>query len=248
MDQTIVEIKKMNYKFGSTLALSDISLEIKKGDFLAIIGQNGSGKTTLLKLILGLYESEKSQISLFGENLTEFNSWNKIGYVPQKAIHFENNFPATVEEVVEMGLLSGKKNPKIITKEDRVKIANALKEVDMLKYKNRRIGNLSGGQQQRVLIAKALVSHPEILFLDEPTTGVDTETQCKFYELLKNLNSKGITIVLISHDIGRITKYVTKIASLNQRLEFYGSHEEFCAWDKKHSHAKSHTHNLCPNL
>ncbi len=242
--QIILELNNVSFSFGNTKVLSNIFFNVEKGDFVGLIGPNGSGKTTLLKIILTILPIQEGTIKINGTPLTKFNDWAKIGYVPQKATSIETQFPATVTEVVAMGLLSTKKTPKIISGKDQEKIRDALKLVHMNEFANRRIGQLSGGQQQRVLIAKAMISNPEILFLDEPTTGIDQESQQKFYDLLGKLNSKGITMVMVSHDIGRITKYVTKIASLNQHLEFYGTHKDFCAHDEKHKH-KVVEHHLC---
>ncbi|MFH0875636.1 MAG: metal ABC transporter ATP-binding protein [archaeon] len=243
-NKIILELKNVSFSFDNTIVLKNISLDIVTGDFVGLIGPNGSGKTTLLKIILKILPRQSGTIKINKISLDKFNDWARIGYVPQKATSIETQFPATVSEVVAMGLLSTKKFPKLITKNDNEKIINALQLVKMTEFKNRRIGELSGGQQQRILIAKAMISEPEILFLDEPTTGVDQESQKNFYELLGKLNTEGTTIVLVSHDVGKITRYVTKIASLNQHLEFYGTHKEFCANDQKHKH-DYHSHNLC---
>jgi zinc transport system ATP-binding protein len=243
--EDILQIKNVNFNFGKTQVLADVSLTVFAGDFLALIGPNGSGKTTLLKLILGIYPLQTGSINLCHYPLQKFQCWDKIGYVPQKATHFEEFFPASVEEVVSMGLISQKKFPKKLNPSDQQKIISALQTVEMEPYAVKRIGELSGGQKQRVFIARAIVANPQILFLDEPTTGVDQKTQTNFYELLHQLNQKGITIILVSHDIGRVTKYVTKIATLNKYLEFYGSHEQFCVWDKAHQHLPPQEHKLC---
>lgn len=246
LKDTVLEVKDLTFGFGKTPVLKNVSFKVLTGDFVGIIGPNGSGKTTLIKIILGIYHSKKGTVKLFGKDISEFSDHANIGYVPQKATSFMQNFPVTVNEVVGMGLLSRKHFPKMLDKKDRQKILNSLRVVSMDKHSERRIGELSGGQQQRVFIARAIVSDPKILFLDEPTTGVDPNSQEKFYDLLGKLNKKGITILLISHDISRITKYVTKIASLNQALEFYGSHAEFCAYDSKHHHP-DHDHKICVN-
>jgi len=129
-----------------------------------------------------------------------------------------------------MGLLPRKRFPRLLSRQDNAGIEQALEQVDMKELKNRRIGELSGGQQQRVFIARAIVNGPDVLFLDEPTAGVDAETQARFYDMLAELNfKKGLTIVLITHDFGIITKHVNKVACLNQRLFFHGTHEEFCS-------------------
>lgn len=240
----ILELKDISYIYSNTNILSNINLVIEKGDFVGLIGPNGSGKTTLLKIILGILPLQKGIVKINGKPLKKFNDWSLIGYVPQKATNIEAKFPATVKEVVAMGLLSTKRFPKIFYKEDYEKVINTLKTFQMEEYAKNRIGELSGGQQQRVLIAKAIISKPEILFLDEPTTGIDQKSQNNFYELLGQLNNQGVTIVLISHDVGRITKYVNKIAFLNQKLEFYGAHAEFCSNDKKHK-KEYHHHEVC---
>jgi zinc transport system ATP-binding protein len=240
-----IELKDVQYAFGNNVVLSEITFSIEKGDFLGLIGPNGSGKTTLLKLILGLFPLKTGSIKLFGTDIASFHDWRRIGYVPQKATNIDAIFPATVKEVAAMGLLSSKDFPKIISRADDGKIMKALKTVGMDQLRGKRIGELSGGQQQRIFIARALISKPDILFLDEPTTGVDQTTQESFYQLLGELNKEGITIVLVSHDIGRITKYVTKVASLNTVLEFYGNHKEFCAYDPAHCHDESDQHRLC---
>jgi len=237
----IIEVENVAFSYSSSDIIKDISFSIETGDFVGLIGPNGSGKTTLLKIILGLLAPRKGSVHLFGQDLRQFKEWGRLGYVPQKATNIEKNFPATVYEVVSMGLLSTKKLPKTRAVSDDQKIREALSVVKMEKFGQTRITELSGGQQQRVLIAKALVTSPEILLLDEPTTGVDLDNQNSFYELLGNLNREGITIILVSHDIGRITNYVTKIASINQTLNFYGSHKEFCSRDPDHKHE----HSLC---
>lgn len=237
----ILRLEKISFSYVNSDVVKDISFSINKGDFVGLIGPNGSGKTTLLKIILGILTPQKGSVYLFEEDLKTFNAWGKVGYVPQKATNIEKNFPATVSEVVSMGLLAIKKIPKIVTKQDELKIKNALSVVRMEKFSQKRITELSGGQQQRVLIAKALITNPEILILDEPTTGIDQENQKSFYDLLGKLNKKGMTIVLVSHDIGRITQHVTKIASINQTLTFYGGHKEFCLNDPNHKCE----HSLC---
>lgn len=241
MNTPVISLEHVSFAYSNTDAVKDITLKIEEGDFLGLIGPNGSGKTTLLKIILGLIKPREGKITILGKDINQFKDWSLIGYVPQKATNIDKNFPATVEEVVSMGLLSEKKTPKIISKTDTLRIMDALSTTNMKEFSKRRITDLSGGQQQRVLIAKALVTNPQIILLDEPTTGIDQENQQAFYKLLGNLNKKGITIVLVTHDIGRITEYVTKVASINQTLTFYGTHEKFCAKDRNHPHE----HTLC---
>jgi len=239
----VLRLEGVSLSYGSTKVLSNVSLSVEKGDFLGIIGPNGSGKTTLLKVVLGLVKGHSGSVLMLGKRQDEFSEWHRIGYVPQKATNIDEHFPATAYEVVSMGLLSHRGRMGLSADEKRSRVMSALASVDMGEYSERIIGNLSGGQQQRVLIAKALVSRPDLLFLDEPTTGVDEKTQKEFYEMLSALNRKGLTIILVSHDIGRITRYVNKVASLNQSLKFYGTHREFCARARRHK--ESHQHEIC---
>ena len=228
-NEPLVSVRNIFFSFGSTKVLEDISLVITTGDFLAIIGPNGSGKSTLVKIILGIFEQSKGSVVLLGEDIKRFSQWDKIGYVPQRATNIDSFFPVSVREVVAMGLLSKKSFPRFLRRRDVKAIDHALEQVDLTDFKTRRIGELSGGQQQRVFIARAIVNQPSLLFLDEPTTGVDAETQERFYSMLGSLNQANkITIVLITHDVGIINKRVNKIACLNQRLVFHGTHEDFC--------------------
>lgn len=240
MSKNLLEIKDVTFAYGKQAVIKDIKLEVTKGDFLGLIGPNGSGKSTLLKLILGLLPLQKGKITLLGKEIRHFKEWDAIGYVPQKAASITEQFPASVEEIVATGLLAKKRPPRRFTKEDQKKVRNALKQVNITALAQERIGELSGGQQQRALIARALITNPKLLILDEPTTGVDQESQERFYQLLHALNKKGITIIIVSHDLHRITSYVTKVASINKTITFYGSHEEFC----KHPEEDSDHHCL----
>lgn len=226
----LIVVENISFHLKGVPILKDVSFNISPGDFLALIGPNGSGKTTLIRIILGLLKPSAGRVLIMGEPVGQFRQWQRIGYVPQKATQFDSYFPASVKEVVAMGLLSLKKFPRFITSKDEEAIVQALEAVDMQELKNRRIGELSGGQQQRVFIARAIVNGPDILILDEPTTGVDAETQTRFYDMLAALNrSRNLTIVLITHDFGILTKHVSKVACLNQRLFFHGTHAEFCS-------------------
>ncbi|MCK4646410.1 MAG: metal ABC transporter ATP-binding protein [Candidatus Aminicenantes bacterium] len=230
--KTLIALNNVSFSYGSVRVLKDITFFIRKGDFLAIIGPNGAGKTTLIKIILGLLKPSHGEVLILGKRVETFSDWKKIGYVSQKATHVDPLFPVSVRDVVAMGLLSNKKFPNLTKREKVLSIERALKQVGMENFKNWRIGRLSGGQQQRIFIARAIVNQPQILFLDEPTTGVDAETQDHFYDMLDTLNSsERITIVLITHDIGIVNKHVTQVACLNQQLVYHGTHAEFCHSD-----------------
>ncbi|MFZ5988209.1 MAG: metal ABC transporter ATP-binding protein [Bacillota bacterium] len=216
--EKVIEVKDLSFGYGQRLILENLSFLVEKGDFLGVIGPNGSGKSTLIKLLLKNIRPLSGEVKILGQSVEKFNMWNKIGYVSQKANSFNTSFPATVEEVVSANLFSKIGLFKRITKKHREIVYNTLKMVGMEDYKNKLIGNLSGGQQQRVFIARVLVNNPEILFLDEPTVGIDAEAEGALYCLLGKLNRElGITIVMISHDIGAVTVHANKIASLGNK-------------------------------
>ena len=228
--EPLISVENVSFSFNGLEVIQNVSFAISPGDFMALIGPNGSGKSTLIRIIVGILKPSTGRVVIMGEELSQFTQWQRVGYVPQKATHMDPYFPASVREVVAMGLLSKKRFPRLLTRQDEAVIDRALDQVDMKALKNRRIGELSGGQQQRVFIARAIVNGPDVLFLDEPTAGVDADTQARFYEMLADLNRKeGLTIVLITHDFGIITKHVNKVACLNQRLFFHGTHDDFCS-------------------
>lgn len=225
----LFDLDEISFRYGSEQILDSITFKVQRGDFLALLGPNGSGKSTLIRIMLGLAKPDNGSIRIMGRDLDEFTAWDRIGYVPQKVTDLDPLFPASVREVVAMGLLPHKKWPRFLTRGDESTIDEALELMEMRQYKDRRVWALSGGQQQRVFIARALASQPEVLVLDEPTTGVDGATQEKFYDMLELVNKqKGVTMVLVTHDIGVVTKHVNKVACLNQKLVFHGSHDDFC--------------------
>jgi len=227
--KNIIEVENVSFAYsGDENVLQNITLSIHRGDYIGLVGPNGAGKTTLLKIMLNLLSPKNGLVKLFGQDIQTFKDWQKIAYVPQKAVNFDVNFPATASEVVSMGINTKIKLFNRTTMEDRKAVEDAIKQVDMWKYKDRLIGDLSGGQQQRVFIARALVNRPEIIFLDEPTTGVDKQAQDEFYKLLQKLNKEeGITLVLVSHNIDRLIKEVMHIACVDKTLTCHSSPEEY---------------------
>ena len=227
--EVLIDVRNVTYGFGGSPVLLDVTFPVRRGDFLALIGPNGSGKTTLVKVMLGLLRPERGEVTIMGEPAARFRERQRIGYVPQKATNIDPISPASVREVVAMAVLSHRKTLGLTKKRADAAIVQALRQVDMEDCGREPIASLSGGQQQRVFIARALVTRPEILLLDEPTTGVDAPTQDKFYGILDSLNTKeGMTIVLVSHDIGIVDRHISQVACLNQRLVYHGTHEEFC--------------------
>jgi len=231
--EEIVRVEGVNFAYDDVPALIDINLSVFRGDFLAVIGPNGSGKTTLLKLMVGLLKPQQGRVWLFQQPLETFDQWHRIGYIQQKATSFDPIFPIAVDEVIAASLNSVYRPRKASRGRVREKILAALEIVGLEKEAGKSLNSLSGGQQQRVLIARALATEPEILLLDEPTTGVDYPSQENFYDLLGQLNKqKHLTIILVTHDYGIVNRHVNRVACLNQRLVYHGEHSEFCQSDK----------------
>lgn len=217
MKNKVLEVKDLSFSYPDKSILHRLSFDVDAGDFMCIVGTNGTGKSTLLKLILNQLSPLEGEIKLLGTNSEKYKDYASIAYVSQKATNINRDFPATVEEVVSLGLYSKKGLFKRNTKEDKKLIDSALERVGMLDYKNRQIGYLSGGQQQRVFIAKALISNPRIIFLDEPTTGIDIRAVDSICCLLGDLNkNSGITIVMVTHDISSIIYHSNKILVLSE--------------------------------
>ncbi len=229
----LMTIKDLAVRYGKHEVLSGISFVINKGDYVGVAGPNGSGKTTLVKALLGLMPLAEGKVVIdprFSNNLY-------FGYLPQKAIHSDGLFPATVREVVAMGLLASKKGPRFFTAGDRDKVQGVLKRLGIEELSEKKIGNLSGGQQQRVMLARALVGSPLILILDEPTSALDPQIRESFFDLLGELNRvEGVTILLISHDMASIGKNTKKLLYLDRRIVFYGTYEEYCASEEMSSY------------
>ncbi len=221
MNESIIEVESLDFTYNGQLVLENINLAINTGDFVAMIGPNGGGKTTLLKLLLGLLTPRSGSVQVFGRNPKEVT--HRIGYVPQN-IHFNQRFPISAQDVVLMGLLKPGRQWSRYTKADRIAAQGALEKMEMAAKGRRRIGELSGGQRQRVFIARALVTEPDILILDEPTASIDSKGQHEFYELLHAL-SRDITIVLASHDLMVLSRYVKSVACVNRNLHYHDQGE-----------------------
>jgi zinc transport system ATP-binding protein len=227
----IIELKNVSFAYGKNEVLKNIDLAIHRGDYLGLVGNNGSGKTTLIKIILGLLKPTSGTVHLFD---------SKLGYVPQKATNFDSNFPATVFEVVMMGRIGPRGLFRRLSADDKRKAEEALKQVEMWDFRDSLIGNLSSGQQQRVFIARALAGEPEVIFLDEPTVGVEKNIKDEFYDLLRKLNKElHLTIILVTHDFESIANTAMHIACIDRTLYFHDSVDEYL----KSTHIISHPHN-----
>ncbi|MFW6264881.1 MAG: metal ABC transporter ATP-binding protein [Bacillota bacterium] len=224
----IVDVKDVSFKYEEQFVLKHINLEVKKGDFLALLGPNGSGKTTLMKLLIGELKASSGYIKIMGNDINNFSDWSKLGYISQQVKEFNHSFPATVREVIAANLYTKMGFLKLMNRSLRQKIDEILKMLDMYKFRNRQIGKLSGGQQQRVFIARTLVTDPELIFLDEPLVGVDDRNQKEFMRIINKLNREfGISIIMISHDIHIVSSEANKIACFTDDGLYIHSADEF---------------------
>jgi len=234
-----VETRSLSFSYGQgPPVLSNVDLSVKRGQFVAIAGPNGGGKTTLLRLILGIERPSAGEALLFGEPAHRFSRREAIGYLAQRA-QLGVSAPATVREVVAAGRfprvgLLGRTGPR-----DRELIEESIARVGLTDVAHRPLVRLSGGQQQRAFIAKALAAEPELLVLDEPTTGVDAEAQEAFAALLDRLHRElDVTILYVSHEFGAVEHFVERIVLVRNGIVFDGSPSELPGvW-----HDPSHVH------
>lgn len=221
---TIIEVRDVSFSYDSVRVLKSITFTVEEGAYVAILGPNGGGKTTLLKILLGLLEPRSGTVRVFGEDVRVFQHRERISYVPQRGLKVDAQFPATVAEVVESGVVAGHGVLHGIHASTRTAIRQAMQTTGIAQLSGRLVSNLSGGEQQRVYVARALAGQPKILILDEPTAGIDVDAQAHFYKFLKQLNTNlGLTILFASHDVDVITRQADTVLCINQRLVSHGS-------------------------
>jgi ABC-type Mn2+/Zn2+ transport system ATPase subunit len=194
----LIEIVDVNVILNDKNVLEDINMVIESPSFLTIMGPNGAGKSTLIKLLLGIVFPSKGRVTVFGIDPTKnpLEVRKNVGYVPQKE-HMSFEVPLTVGEVVQMGILTRKKIPRFMSKDDKRQVEEVLKVVEMLDKKSELFMNLSGGQQQRVLIARAVAQEPSILLLDEPFNGIDASNQNQILSFLRSIKEHGVTVIVV---------------------------------------------------
>ena len=214
----VLTLKDISFSYDDRKVLESINLSVNKGDFVGIMGVNGAGKSTLLKLILGLLSPKQGEIEILGEPMKQFKRWQRVGYLSQHVLKKHQQFPATCEEIVRANLFSQIGFLRFPTRKHQEKVRAALEAVGMAGYEKKLIYELSGGQQQRIMLAHVLVSEPELIILDEPTTGIDQEAITAFFELLKQLNEeKRMTIIMVTHEMQKSLKYINRQIYLEER-------------------------------
>jgi ABC-type Mn2+/Zn2+ transport system ATPase subunit len=213
MADTVLDVNNVSVEIGGARLIENITLQVERGSTVAIIGPNGAGKTTLLRATLGLVPLASGSITLFGVPIAQIGDLRrKVGYVPQR-LEYDRYLPLTVKEMLHA----------YVPHASPSQIESALHEVGVSRMLHHPIGKLSGGQLQRVVIALNLLREPEILFLDEPATGVDIEGESRFYEIIEQLRAEHhLTVVLVSHDLSVVTRYASQVLCLNRRLLCFG--------------------------
>jgi zinc transport system ATP-binding protein len=222
----LAEIRDVVFGYGHVPVLEGLNLQINSGEFIGLTGPNGSAKTTTLKLLLGLLQPQRGKVTFARRG--EQGQQVIVGYVPQQIASFNAGFPSTVYELVRSGLFTRKRWFGFLPKEELERIDHVLEQVGMWDYRKRKIGELSGGQKQRVCLARALVLEPDLLVLDEPTTGMDASARTSFYDLVEHqVRSHGRSVLMVTHDLEETLPRMTRLLVLDKRIRFDGTPEQF---------------------
>ena len=234
----VVEARGLSVTLGGQPILREVDLTVRAGEVLALLGANGSGKSTLVRTLLGVVPTSDGTVQLFGRPLGAGVDWSRVGYVPQR-MPAAGGMPVTALEVASSGLLSGRRLRP--ARGGRRRALDALDAVGVADLAQRRVHELSGGQQQRVLIARALVREPDLLVLDEPTSGIDVPTQETFVRTVARLHESGTTVVVILHEIGPFTPLIDRAVVLRHGRVAYDGAPPRPARDHADAH-HDHTH------
>ncbi len=218
--KTLINVQNLHMSYGNKKVLTNINFEINQGDFLTIIGENGSGKSTLVKGLLGLKSLDEGTVNYLGVDL------NQIGYLPQNT-QIQHDFPASVKEIVLSGCVNRLKKRFFYNAQDKQRMRRQLRRLQIEDLANQHYIDLSIGQRQRVLLARALCATDQLIILDEPVTSLDPHITRSFYELLKELNQQGLTVVMITHDISQVVDAATKVLLLNGQVQYFGQAEDY---------------------
>ncbi len=225
----LVRARGVSYAYGRTAVLEDVDLDVRAGEFVALVGPNGSGKSTLLKVLLGSLDPSGGSVELLGEPPARVADRGRIGYVPQRPV-LDSEVPATVEEIVAAGRLARRGWWRPLRREDRDYVRHALESVGLGDLAARPLNELSGGQQQRAFIARAFASEPDLLLLDEPIAGIDAESQRRFRDSLTHLIAEhGAGVLLVSHELSAVAPELDRVIILKRRVLFDGPPSELSA-------------------
>ena len=234
-----VAVKHLVVRYDRTVALDDVTLELRFGEALGIVGPNGSGKSTLLKSIAGLLTPASGELCVLGTEPRKLPV-GSIAYVPQVEAA-DWSFPANVWDVVAMARFPRLRFWQRFGEVDRVAVEDALRAVNMYDLRNRHIAQLSGGQQQRVFVARAIAQKPKLLLLDEPTTGVDAETEEALRRVVRSLVDGGLPVLMTTHDLERVGEWFDRLLVLDRRVLAIGTPEEVVA-SGAYASIREHTH------
>ena len=216
---TLININNLSFAYDQKEILKNINLKLEPGDFLAISGENGSGKTTLVKILTKELPIKRNFVEIFGEDINDFDNFQKIGYVPQLNESSNITFPLTCREYVILNLYNNFGKFKRPTRENMETVEDIFRILNIENLIDKPFNKLSGGQQQRVMIARCLVNNPKVLILDEPTVGIDQANKEDFLDLLLHLNKKhSLSIIIISHEMEFIKNYVNKVVVLKEGM------------------------------
>jgi|Deesub1362B_J571_1020462.scaffolds.fasta_scaffold00046_24 zinc transport system ATP-binding protein len=222
----VVELSDVWVELGGHTVLEGITMTVGEGEFVSVVGPNGAGKTTLLKVILGLIRPGQGEVRVFGKAPWALGRDRaRIGYVPQTE-EVDLSFPIRVIDVVLMGRYGALGWMRRPAAADRRAALEAMELVGIGDLADKVIGEISGGQRQRAFLARALAARPDLILLDEPTTGVDPAASGSFYDLLHRIQGRGVTILMVTHDIGVVSQFVDKVACINRKLVVHGRPEE----------------------
>ena len=225
----IVEARGVRFAYGRTPVLAGVNLSVHAGEFVALVGPNASGKSTLLRVLLGALRPQAGSVTLFGSPPREFHERWRLGYVPQRP-SLASEVPATVEEIVATGRLQQGRWWRRMDWQDRQAVRHALVSVGLAEEATRPLNELSGGQQQRAFIARAFVSEPQLLVLDEPIAGVDAESQRRFRDSIVHLiEDHGAGVLLVSHELSAVAHDVDRVVVLKGTVLFDGPPAELAA-------------------
>lgn len=238
----VVRVRQAVVSYGGRPVLHDVSLDVAAGDMVAILGANGSGKSTLIRAVLGLVPLSGGEIELFGVPRAKFKHWERVGYVPQR-LGAGSGVPATVSEVVASGRLARRGIFRPPRAADKAAVRAALTDVGLADRIADPVATLSGGQQQRTLIARALAGEPDLLILDEPTAGVDADSQEAFAATLTRFRARGGTVLLVAHELGPLEPLVDRAVVVHDgRIAHQGAVPEPLGHHGKKGHDHVHPH------